>query len=457
MISLKKILLERADKTIKFDTISGAIAQFPDAKRSWEVIYKVRDGIATVKQALNFFTSTNVSDSAEFRNDNYVFVVSETPKPLQGKRKSRFIISAIPASKKPKDYNTKLDVKTTDGITFYAKDAAIEDKPVTDTDTTSAATTTPNITNTTTASTPTDTQTADTTNVDSNTIKKIIPVRSGQRGEAVKAAQKFLIKKLQKTPISRTPAWTEFMKYGADGIYGVATSKLIWGLHKVYELSPSIDLTQELIAKLETLQEQIKLKSILEQNWDEFNIDDFPTVKRVSTVKTTTDDKPAADRKPITRMQLYRELVKMHPYNFKLRRTTPSQERGLAKNLPSEIVFDVTIGDTITDKDLLVALKKLIVTSGVNVNEDELLSILQTLSLKDPNGIDYYKTLHAQYNKLNGSELAADLRNAFDSNELAKFRDIATKQGYTYQNFKLVKQDNTTGKTLSTPAGFDNF
>ena len=97
--------------------------------------------------------------------------------------------------------------------------------------------------------------------------------------------------------------------------------------------------------------------------------------------------------------------------------------------------YRVTFGSPATDKNIYVALKRLLMTPAVNVDEDELLSVFRQLSKNQ------LATFFKEYKNVNNSELYFDLEDTtFNSGEMTSLRDIARSKGLSFaaEDYSIV-------------------
>lgn len=427
MLSLRTLIVE-TKWNWNFEQLYQIPAELPGAIDAWIIKYKGPKGTATIENALPYFNPNNVKSSREYFNKDHVFVIKTK---REGNKRIVFYIGAYRAADKPAGANKQ--ITTPDG-TFWTS-VSDEQKAAQSTSTSNLVTTTPTSADAT-AEPKVSTTTDTTTSTSDTTTSKPVQIKYGMRGDEVEVAQNYLIRKLEKTPIVDRPEWKKFMSYGADGKYGDATGRLVWGLHKVYGLTPSKNLTPELIAKLETIQESIKLRTLREQNWDAFDTRDYVSTKKPTTPKPKIEPTPNPEVIPsstINIKDLTRYLHQKFPKNF----ITPRGSKNTAW------FMEVVIGQSVTKKstNYLVPLKSLITDNFTNIDESMLLQIINAMAA---DSIEQYKAFHELYKKINGTEFAYDVKNAFNTEELVELRNIAIKHGYTYSNDILVKQQPKT-------------
>jgi hypothetical protein len=90
------------------------------------------------------------------------------------------------------------------------------------------------------------------------------PLKKGAKGDEVKAVQELIIKKM-KNKLANVPEYDKFAKFGADGIFGGNTARLIPAIKAGLKLTDkSSEITQELVDKLA----EVKESFIFEQEFD---------------------------------------------------------------------------------------------------------------------------------------------------------------------------------------------
>ena len=102
--------------------------------------------------------------------------------------------------------------------------------------------------------------------------------------------------------------------------------------------------------------------------------------------------------------------------------------------------YRVTFGSPATDKNIYVALKRLLMTPAVNVDEDELLSVFRQLSKNQ------LATFFKQYKIANNSELYFDLQDStFNSGEVLALKDIVQSKGLDFAKDKSIIYKSSDG------------